>query len=299
MKNTSKIDLKTIQKSYFLGSLGVPGGALRPGMQKWPLFSRPCAQKCSFWTPAGTPKSNFFWFFLKNTVLFMDYFRNRIFIDFWSLPDPLGRGKTIKNHCTVIKNQGFAKVGKRSLRSRFWYHFGALFGAFWAQFSHFLVIFRHRKNHWFLISKKTQKTWKHEPVLARNGKRVKLKYVFEACCYYVSSCLCLVPFFVRGGANVLVLTTLCNTCSRLVEGKLSVVRAFAVKRIGFDNFFLQDASGPPVAALASQSSPQSSAGMLQVPPRLLQMRTDASRCFQMPPDASRCFQMHPDASRCF
>ena len=43
----------------------------------------------------------------------------------------------MKNHGTVMKNQGFAKVGKRSLRGRFWYHFASLLGAFWTNFPAF------------------------------------------------------------------------------------------------------------------------------------------------------------------
>ena len=43
----------------------------------------------------------------------------------------------MKNHGTVMKNQGFAKVGKRSLRGRVWYHFASLLGAFWTNFPGF------------------------------------------------------------------------------------------------------------------------------------------------------------------
>ena len=81
----------------------------------------------------------------KKSDFFTDDLRNRIFIDFWSLPDPLGKGKTMKNHCTVIENQGFALVEKMTLRDRFWYHFGALLGAFWTTFLIFLLFFRIQK----------------------------------------------------------------------------------------------------------------------------------------------------------
>ena len=80
-----------------------------------------------------------------NSDFFTDDLRNRIFIDFWSLPDPLGKGKTMKNHCTVIKNQGFALVEKMTLRDRFWYHFGTLLGAFWTTFLIFRLFFRIQK----------------------------------------------------------------------------------------------------------------------------------------------------------
>ena len=43
----------------------------------------------------------------------------------------------MKNHGTVMKNQGFAKVGKRSLRGRVSYHFASLLGAFWTNFPAF------------------------------------------------------------------------------------------------------------------------------------------------------------------
>ena len=69
------------------------------------------------------------------------------------------------------------------------------------------------------------------------------------------------------GANVSVFTVFGEGRSRLVQAKWSVASLLMVKHICFDNFFLQDASGPPVVALASQSS------------------------FQMP---SRCF---PECSR--
>ena len=81
----------------------------------------------------------------KNSDFFTDDLRNRIFIDFWSLPDPLGKGKTMKNHGTVIKNQGFAIVEKSTLQDRFWYHFGALLGAFWTTFPIFRLFFRIQK----------------------------------------------------------------------------------------------------------------------------------------------------------
>jgi hypothetical protein len=48
MKNTPKIDPKTIKKSYFLGSWGVPGGVLGTKLQKGPLFPLPFPKKCSF-----------------------------------------------------------------------------------------------------------------------------------------------------------------------------------------------------------------------------------------------------------
>ena len=57
-------------------------------------------------------------------------------------------------------------------------------------------------------------------------------------------------------ANVSVLTVVGEGCSRLVQAKHSVAQLLMVKHICFDNFFLQDASGPPVVALASQSSSQ-------------------------------------------
>ena len=48
MKNTPKIDPKTIKKSYFLGPWGVPGGVLGTKLQKGPLLPLPLPKKCSF-----------------------------------------------------------------------------------------------------------------------------------------------------------------------------------------------------------------------------------------------------------
>ena len=56
--------------------------------------------------------------------------------------------------------------------------------------------------------------------------------------------------------NVSVFTVVGEGCSRFVETKWSVAQLLMVKHTCFDNFFLQDASGPPVVALASQSSSQ-------------------------------------------
>ena len=44
-----------------------------------------------------------------------------------------------------MKNQGFALVEKTTLRDRFWYHFGALLGAFWTTFPIFRLFFRIQK----------------------------------------------------------------------------------------------------------------------------------------------------------
>ena len=73
-----------------------------------------------------------------------------------------------------------------------------------------------------------------------------------------------------GRANVSVFTVVGEGCSRFVETKWSVAQLLTVKHICFDNFYLKVGLGPPVVALASQSSPQSSPGMLQMPPILLQ-----------------------------
>ena len=62
-------------------------------------------------------------------------------------------------------------------------------------------------------------------------------------------------------AFVCILTALGDTCSRLVETEWSVACVFAVKHNGLDQFSLQDASGPPLVALALQTSPQSLPGM--------------------------------------
>ena len=71
-------------------------------------------------------------------------------------------------------------------------------------------------------------------------------------------------------ANVSVFTVVGEGCSRFVETKWSFFSFTSVKLNGFAYFFLQDASEPHVVALASQSSPQSSPGMPQMHPRLLQ-----------------------------
>ena len=84
-------------------------------------------------------------------------------------------------------------------------------------------------------------------------------------------------------ATVLVFRALCDTCSRLAETEWSPTRVFVVEHKGLDNFYLQDASGPSLVALAFQTSPQSLPGMSQTLPR----------CF---PDASQMSEMHPETS---
>ena len=90
----------------------------------------------------------------------------------------------------------------------------------------------------------------------------------------------------------LIFTVLCEGRSRFVETKQQVASEFAEKHNGFDNFFLQDASGPPVVALASQSSsqmpPRGSPDASQRPPKM------PPRCF---PEASQMHQ-HQMPSRC-
>ena len=49
-------------------------------------------------------------------------------------------------------------------------------------------------------------------------------------------------------ANVSVFTVVGEGRSRFVETKQEVASSNAVKHNGFDNFFLQDASGPPVVS---------------------------------------------------
>ena len=172
MENIWKIDPKTMKKSSknhtFWGLWGALETPWNQVLKNDPYF-HVTLRKSAHFGPQGDPDnrtfSDFFW---KITLLFTDYFRNRIFIDFWSLPDPLGRAKTMKNHCTVIKNQGFAKVGKRRLRGRFWYNFplllhkfSVIFGA-WSLFKNRIkkVTKKHRK----ITSKRVTFLAYHEPI---------------------------------------------------------------------------------------------------------------------------------------
>ena len=66
------------------------------------------------------------------------------------------------------------------------------------------------------------------------------------------------PGVPRVGACSKLCTGIANGDGRVapVQTKCSPTQLLMVKHICFDNFFLQDASGPPVVALASQSSSQ-------------------------------------------
>ena len=62
-------------------------------------------------------------------VSLQDRFFHRIFI----VLELVWTGKIKQNHCTVIKNQGFAKVSEIRFGVRFFIDFGVTLGRFWQE----------------------------------------------------------------------------------------------------------------------------------------------------------------------
>ena len=62
-------------------------------------------------------------------VSLQDRFFHRIFI----VLELVWTGKIKQNHCTVIKNQGFAKVSEIRFGVRFFIDFGVTLGGFWQE----------------------------------------------------------------------------------------------------------------------------------------------------------------------
>ena len=94
-------------------------------------------------------------------VSLQDRFFHRIFI----VLELVWTGKIKQNHCTVIKNQGFAKVSEIRFGVRFFIDFGVTLGGFWQEIEALERFLREKTS--FKITSKIgidfHGIWKSEP----------------------------------------------------------------------------------------------------------------------------------------